>query len=495
MKKVSGYRLIFGYLGIFLIFIGCTCLFPLLLLAFYPEEKDCWLNFFIPGMATVAIGVGLMQLLRGLKGAKLGKHQDSILLVLIWLLAINICAIPFLARGDMSFSQAMFETTSGFATIGLTVFTDFGSHIYVFYRAFCNLVGGVGLVLIVTTAISDRYGLKLYIAEGHSDKPLPNLKKSAIVILVIYLGIIFVGTIAYVFAGVPLFDALVHSICAVSTGGFSSKADGLLGLNVPGINFPAVEIISIILMILGSINFLTHFLILTGNGKKAIKDIELRLFLGFTLVAIPVFFISSAMRGSLGWSYDTFRTSSFTYVSAITTTGFSNISNLTMLGEATMLLVVFVNIVGGGMGSTSGGVKLYRVAVAGKSFYWSTRERLGHSRMVYPHFINRCGSEKEITKSESFEAFGYIVLYIVILFLGGFLVTLFSEFSYNDSLFEFSNALAGTGLTNGLSFACRENPVVLWIMIVGMFAGRLEILAIYFALYRVVRDILRKDTL
>jgi len=64
------------------------------------------------------------------------------------------------------------------------------------------------------------------------------------------------------------------------------------------------------------------------------------------------------------------------------------------------------------MGSTSGGVKLYRVAVAGKSFYWSTRERLGHSRMVYPHFINRCGEEKEITASESFEAFGYIILYL-----------------------------------------------------------------------------------
>ena len=273
MKKVSGYRLIFGYLGIFLVFIGCTCLFPLVLLAFYPEESHYWLNFFIPGMVTIAIGLVLMQLVRGVKNAKLGKHQDSILLILIWLLAINICAIPFLLRDDMNFSQAMFETTSGFATIGLTIFQDFDSHLYVFYRAFCNLVGGVGLVLIVTTAISDRYGLKLYIAEGHSDKPLPNLKKSAMVIFAIYLGIIFVGTVAYMFAGVSLFDSLVHSICAVSTGGFSSKPGGLLDLNVNGVYFPAVEIISIVLMILGSINFVTHFLILTGHGKKAIKDI------------------------------------------------------------------------------------------------------------------------------------------------------------------------------------------------------------------------------
>jgi trk system potassium uptake protein TrkH len=248
-------------------------------------------------------------------------------------------------------------------------------------------------------------------------------------------------------------------------------------------------------MILGATNFVTHFLILTGKGKKAIKDIELKLFACFAIAFVPIFFIASAVRGSMGWSYESFRTSAFTFVSAITTTGFSNISDLRLLGEATMLLVVFINIIGGGMGSTSGGVKLYRVAVAGKSFYWSTRERLGHSRMVYPHFINRCGEEKEITTSESFEAFGYIILYCLILVLGGFFVTLFSSFSYNDSLFEFSNALAGTGLTNGLSFACRDNPAVLWIMIVGMFAGRLEILAIYFAMYRVVRDIFHKDTL
>ncbi|MCR5309003.1 MAG: TrkH family potassium uptake protein [Bacilli bacterium] len=495
MKKSSNYRLIFGYLGIFLIFIGCTCLFPLILLAFYPEESGDWLKFFVPGISTVAIGVGLMQLLRGLKGAKLGKHQDSVVLIMVWLLAIGICAIPFILRDDMNFSQAMFETTSGFATIGLTIFQDFDSHIYVFYRAICNLVGGVGLVLIITTAISDRYGLKLYIAEGHSDKPLPNLKKSALVILGIYLGIIFVGTISYMFAGVSLFDALVHSICAVSTGGFSSKANGLLGLNVEGVNFPAVEIISIVLMILGATNFLTHFLIITGKGKKAIKDCEIKLFAGFAIAFVPIFFISAAVRGDLGWSYDSFRTSAFTYVSAITTTGFSNISDLRLLGEGVMILVVFVNIIGGGMGSTSGGVKLYRVAVAGKSFYWGTRERFGHSRMVYPHFINRCGEEKEITTNDSFEAFGYIILYITVLFLGGFLVTLFSDFPYNDSLFEFSNALAGTGLTNGLSAACSNNAPVLWIMIVGMFAGRLEILVIYFAFYRIIRDIFRKDTI
>lgn len=494
MKKSLSYRLIFGYLGIFLIFIGITCLLPLILLFFYPNESNYWLNFFIPGISTVAAGVGLMQLLRGCKGAKLGKHQDSVMLVLIWLLAINICAVPFMMRPDMTFTQSIFETTSGFSTIGLTVYEDFDCHLFVFYRSVLTLLGGVGLVLIISSAISDKYGLKLYVAEGHNDKPLPNLKKSAIVILGIYLGIILFGVIAYCIAGMSVFDAIVHSISAVATGGFSSKAGGLI--DVPCRSFIAVEIISIVLMVLGATNFLTHFLILTGKGKQAIKDCELRLFVGVTLIFIPLFFISTLVNntGSLT-AGESFRFSAFTFFSAITTTGFANVGNIRVLGESTMFLIVFINIIGGGMGSTAGGVKQYRVAVAAKSFYWGTKARLNHTRMVYPHFIYRCGEEKEITTNDSIEAFGYIALYCSLLIVGTFLLSLFTSAPFNDCMFEFSNALSSTGLSNGLTAAARFNNPALWTMIVAMFAGRLEILAIYFALFRVVRDLLGQDTL
>ena len=75
-----------------------------------------------------------------------------------------------------------------------------------------------------------------------------------------------------------------------------------------------------------------------------------------------------------------------------------------------MFLIIFINVIGGGMGSTAGGVKQYRVAVAAKSFFWGTRDRLGNPRMFYPRFIYRCGEEKEITPNDSIEAFGYIIL-------------------------------------------------------------------------------------
>lgn len=491
MNKKLSYRLIFGYLGIFLIFIGLTCLLPLVLLFFYPNEGEYWINFFVPGVSAIVAGALLMLLLIKCQKARLGKHQDSVLLVLIWLFAINICAIPFALRADMSYTQAVFETTSGFSTIGLTVYKDFDCHLFVFYRSLLTLVGGVGLVLVITSAISDKYGLKISLAEGHNDKLLPNLRKSALVILTIYIGIILIGTLAYSIAGVPIFDAIVHSISAVATGGFSSKAGGILEL--PG-NQVAIQIISVVLMILGATNFLTHFLFLTGKGKTAIKDCELQLFLFLTILFVPLMFVATLVNGEFS-GFDAFSKSTFTFFSAITTTGFANVENVRSLGYSAMLLIIFINVIGGGAGSTAGGVKQYRIAVTIKSFYWSTKYRLGNHRMVYPHFIYRSGERKEVLPSEAMEAFGYLTLYLFVMFVGSFLVTLFSGFSFGDSLFEFSNAISSTGLSNGLTAACRDNAPVLWTMILAMFAGRLEMLAIYFALYRVIRDILGKDTL
>lgn len=511
-NKRLTYKLMFGYLGVFLIFVGVTCLLPLLLLMFYPNESNYALNFVIPGCASIFGGIILTVLLKGTKNIKLGKFQDSVLLVLIWVCAITICGIPFLCRPDMNFSQAIFETTSGFSTIGLTVFNDFDCHIYVFWRSLLTLIGGVGLVLVITTAISNKFTLNLYTAEGHNDKLLPNLRKSAIAIFGIYLGIIALGTLAYFFifkigganTGDELFDALVHSISAVATGGFSSKAGGLVEIEAIYGNPIAIEIVSIVLMLAGSINFLTHFFIITGKFKKAWKDCEIRLLLGLIIVFVPLFFVSTFFGNNSELSiWESFRHGAFTFFSAITTTGFSTVSNITSLGQATIFLVVIMNIIGGGAGSTAGGVKQYRVAVAAKSFVWGTKARLAPSRVIFPHFVKRSGEDRDIKSKDSIEAFGYIILYVLLMFLGGLLITIFTKCSYGDGLFEFSNAISSTGLSNGLtsqigimgqSHTVAEHASM-WVLIFGMFLGRLEILPIFFALYRAGRDILGKETI
>lgn len=494
-KTVSGYRLIFGYLGLFIAFVGVATLLPLFAYFGYPEEAGDWYCFVIPGVSAIVVGSFMFGLLvAGKIKAQLGKHHDFVLLVLVWLSAIFISATPFLIKGNLTFTNAIFETTSAYATIGLTVFeqSDLDLHAFVLYRSILCFIGGIGLVLIITSAISDRYGLKLYLAEGHNDKLMPNLAKSARVIFSIYAGITVLGVLLYCLAGMPLFDAIIHSISGVATGGFSSRKEGIMYF-ASSPNFWAIQIISIFLMLAGATNFLLTFFLITGRFKKFFKDCEIRLLGCLFLLFIPLFTLASYFGGDNLSFGNAFVSGSFTFVSAVTTTGFSNIDSIAKLGQTTIFLITIVNVIGGGIGSTAGGVKQYRLAVALKSFHWSNKENTASSNIIFPHYISRFGEEKEVTQKEINAAFSYILLYVMLMILGGFLVTLFDQgLDFGIGLFEFSNAISSTGLSFG-TYGARPLGVR-WTLILGMFAGRLEILPIYYALFRVFRDILRKET-
>lgn len=494
-KTVSGYRLIFGYLGLFIAFVGLAILLPLFCYIAYPGEAGDWYCFVIPGVSALVGGSFMFGLLiAGKNKAQLGKHQDFVLLVLVWLTAILISAVPFLIKGNLNFTNAIFETTSAYATIGLTVFdaADLELHAFVLYRSLLCFLGGIGLVLIITSAISDRYGLKLYVAEGHNDKLMPNLARSARLILSIYAGITVLGIILYCIAGMTPFDAIVHSISGVATGGFSSRPEGIMAFaDLP--SFWAIQIISIFLMLAGATNFLLTFFLITGRFRKFFKDCEVRLLFFLFLVFIPIFTLSAYFGGQNLTFGKAFVSGSFTFISAITTTGFSNVSSLRTLGQGTIFLVTIINVIGGGIGSTAGGVKQYRLAVALKSFYWSSKEATASSNTIFPHYIYRFGEEKEIDQKEISASFSYILLYVLIMITGGFLVTLFEKgLDYGTGLFEFSNAISSTGLSFGIY---KERPIgVKWTLIAGMFAGRLEIFPIYYAVYRGLRDLFRKET-
>ena len=494
-KTVSGFRLIFGYLGLFIAFVGVVMLLPLFSFIAFPKEAGDWYCFLIPGLSAIVLGVGLFLLIANRPKAQLGKNQDSVLLVLVWLTAIFISAVPFLIKGNWTFTNAIFETTSAYATIGLTAFdeADLQLHAFVLYRSLLSFVGGVGLVLIITSAISDRYGLKLYLAEGHNDKLMPQLAKSARIIFSIYTGITLLGVLLYSLAGMPVFDAIIHSVSGVATAGFSSRPQGIMAFSNLN-SFWAIQLISIFLMVSGATNFLLTFFIITGRFKKAFKDCEMRLFGCLVLIFVPVFTLAAFFGGD-GLNFgQAFVQGSFTFISAITTTGFSNVESITKLGEGVLFLVTIINIIGGGIGSTAGGVKQYRLAITLKSLHWSVKENTAANNIIFPHYISRFGEDKEVTQQDIANANGYIVLYVILMFIGGLLVTLFNkgESNFGHSLFEFSNAISSTGLSFGIY---KYRPLgVKWTLIAGMFAGRLEILAIYYALARVFKDIFRKET-
>lgn len=526
-KSASGYRLIFGYLGVFIVVSGIIALLPLIALIFYPNESSSFLSFLLPGLSAIGGGLALSLLIRKREKAHLEKFQDSILLVLIWIVAILINSIPFTLRGltvdstginfdssiSMSMNDAIFETTSGFATVGLSLFNLDpslpGYHLFTLYRAILLLFGGVGLVLVVASAISDKYGLRLYTAEGHNDKLMPNLAKSARMILLIYLGYILLGALSFwLLGGLTFFDSLCHSISAVATGGFSSVEGGLpaiiqnstyvneLGLHP---NEAAINITACVMMVLGATNFALHLMLFKGKIKNVIKDCEIRFFIGLTVISVPLLFISIWLQPEFNSNPAlAFKEGAFLYFSSITTTGFATISPMASLGQTAVFITVVLMCIGGGIGSTAGAIKQYRIVVAMKALYWSIRERLNPKNKIFPHTIYRHGINKEVDSNETYEAFSYILIYLLFLGLGAFLITLFGApdgITYGDALFEFASALSSAGLTIGVtSLAYQHSVAINWVLTVGMFAGRLEIVIIYFAFYRIVRDLLRKET-
>lgn len=526
-KAARGYRLILGYLGIFLVLIGIICLLPLFLLIPFPNEKNVLLSFLIPGGSAIGLGIILSLFIAGREKQQLGKFQDSILLVAVWLMAITIGAIPFALRGqfvdatyNMNYMDAVFESTSGFSASGLTVFnfdqTAPGYHLFTMYRSLLLLFGGIGLVLIVTSALSDRYGLKLYTAEGHTDKLMPNLAKSARLILLIYIGYIVLGTLSYYFlGGMELFDSINHAIAAVATGGFSTVEGGLPqiieagGANALGrpINATAINVTSVVLMILGATNFVLHLFLFRGRIKKIIKDCEVRFFIFMCIIFIPLFFVTIlSSKNGVDDPILALGDGAFLFFSSITTTGFSTINKISTLGQGAIIMSIIMMTIGGGLGSTAGAIKQYRIVTGFKAFYWSIRDHRAPKNKVFPHFVYRLGTKREVGYDEAIESFGYIILYVSVLLAGGIAISIISQgvFSASDSLFEFASALSGTGLTvgvtqgvntiTGASLSNNSLIAIRWILTAGMFAGRLEILCIYFAFYRIIRDIFRKET-
>ncbi|MCR5067159.1 MAG: TrkH family potassium uptake protein [Erysipelotrichaceae bacterium] len=481
--KRKYYRLIFYYLSIFIMMIGVLQLLPLIILPFYPQESVYLRCFLVPGIAAIAVGALLRYLLRDTEIIKLDKHYDAVLIVLIWILAILISTVPWMMTGYYNFSQASFEMTSGFSTTGLSVVdSDSCPKIFLFFRNITLLVGGVGLVLILTCAMNDRYGLNLYNADGHSDRLLPNLAKTARVIFAIYIGYIVLGTVAYVLAGMSFFDAFNTAIAAISTGGFSTRSESIYAYH----SLP-VEIITIVLMMLGQTNFFIHYSLIKGRTRPLRKHCETRFFIFIAVVFISLMtynLLQSDYTDSLG---ESLRVTAFHFATSITTTGFVGVKDMSMFPSGFATAMILLMLIGGDLESTGGGIKQYRVIVALKGIYHSIRDLLMNRKIVKTNYICRIGKKVELSDDEISSTTSYVLFYILLFFLGSFI---FAMFGYNlqDAMFEFASALSTVGLSLGIT-GYNAHPVILWTGIVGMFFGRLEIMVIFRALLRGLKDI------
>ena len=481
IKSPSSFFSMLSIYGLLLVFAGGIHLLPLLALPFYPDELVEAVYIAAPAAIAMLIGFFLYMLHRKSE-SNITAKRGAVLVCILWFSAVLITAAPYVISGRLNFTQAFFEGMNGWSTTSMTVLeAESLPHVLLLCRSFTNFFGGVGLICVVLSALSEAYGLRLYNAEGHSDKILPNLAKSARMILSLFAIYFAVGTAAYILAGMPVFDAIVHCITALSTGGTSTN-----GRSVILYNSLAIEIITMVLMLLGATNFLIHMMLIRRKFRQFVRTGEVRCF-AFLLVAGALLMSLSfynTVYDSVGTS---FRMGIFNTVSIITTTGLSTLPQYETLPFFSIALIIFFMLIGGSAGSTAGGIKIGRLYLIYKSLIWRIKRQFMSERNTKELSIYYPQGKVYIKEEHCFEAYNYVFLYVTVLFIGVLVLTAHG-YSVQDSIFDFAAAMGTIGLSSGI--VNLETPkVVLWTMSAGMFLGRLEIIVIFLAFIQFFKDV------
>lgn len=474
------YRFLRGHLGYLVALIGLLLLAPLPLLLVFPEEAPLLGGFLYPGLGLLLCGGLLRVRARVPEDNLLSLAEGSLLVVLAWLTAIVVGAVPFVWAGQ-DWTRAVFESTSGWTTTGLSVLdVARSSPLLLFFRSLMQFAGGAGLAILMLSAMTGPGGVGLSAAEGRGEQLVPQVRQSARLVLRLYLGYLLFGVPALYLAGMDWFDALNHAFCALSTGGFSTKVDSIAHWNSP-----AVEAVLMLLMVLGTLNFLTAYTLLKGHWRAVLGNGEVRLAAILLPLAMAALFLGGAFR-----VYPELpeypRVLLFQVVSALSTTGFQTIA-FSGGEEFGYLVLILLMLIGGGANSTAGGIKLHRIYLLFKGLRREVREAARSPRELCEEGIWIGGRRRFLGEDEIRKAASYVGLFLFVWLLGGCALTAFGH-SLGESLFEFASTLGTVGLSVGITGADAPDGQ-LWLQIFGMLFGRLEFFVLFWGLAKLVRDL------
>lgn len=475
------YRAILGYTGLLCLIASLLIASPLLLLAAYPQERSLAWGFLLPAALLGLPALLVWRRLTPRPAAGLTMPEGSAIVILTWVLTLLVGAVPFMMASKLGFVHALFESTSGWTTAGLSVLDVSRAPVLVlFYRSLIQLAGGAGLAILMLSALAGPVGPGLSVAEGRSEQLLPHVRRSARLVLSMYTGYVVIGILGLRLAGMDWFDAVNHAFTALSTGGFSTKAESIAFWHSP-----AVEAVTIVLMLLGTLNFLTAYTLLRKKYRAAVRNSEVRLTALLLLIgsAVLLFGVTGGLYPTLG---ERLRASVFNAVSALSTTGFATVDYVRWNGLGWLVLILFM-LIGGGTGSTAGGIKQYRIYVLCRGLIWEFRHRLlPHSAVTEPDAWR--GEEKQFIGDRHLRQVAlFVFLYLSVFFVGSGLISAYG-YPLQDSLFEFASALSTVGISVGITAA--DAPAgVLWVEMAAMFLGRLEFFTIVIGVIKLGTDL------
>ena len=480
MQKILQYFLTMDFVSKLFIMLGIILLVPLLMIIPYPEDLIYARHFIQPAFFSMAFGI----LFRSKKPDPdkfkfFGRSHESVVVVGIWLYAFLLGAMPFFLWGQVDFVGALFEAVSGWTTTGLSVLElEKVPHILMFYRGFMQFCGGLGFVLLMLIFAGGSSAMELFSAEGHPDKLEPNLRSTAKTMILIYVGFNIFGVAAYILAGMPWFDALFHAMAALSTGGF-----GMTAASLATYDSILIEGITIFLMIVGTTNFGILALLAKRKFKK-VRCIGEIGFMGILIIILSLITAAAGISGLYATFGESFRIALFQIVSGLSTTGFSTI-DFTTWHPNMLLLVTLSMIIGGGAGSTAGGMKFTRVYALYKNAIYGLKKRFMPERTVNEGHIYNADGKVYLSNRYMEEIGRFAFVYMTLYFLGVLLLT-FAGVPLDKAMFEFASSLGTAGLSIGVTVPGTSH-FILWVEMLGMMLGRLEIFIVLVFLIALIK--------
>ncbi len=460
-------------MGLFLMLFSITLLPPVVIDLIYQEGAAH--AFFYSYLTLLLIGLALFLPVRN-KTSELRLRDGFVVVVLFWLVLGVAGALPFYLYDDLdvSITDALFESISGLTTTGATVLIGLDDlpHSILFYRQELQWLGGMGIIVLAVAVMPmlGIGGMQLYKAEApgpvKDNKLTPRIAETAKALWYVYLGLTVVCAVAYWLAGMSAFDAVAHSFSTVSIGGFSTH-DASIGY----FDNQAIEIVAMVFMFLGAINFALHFSVVRGKNLMVyFRDSEFLLYVSILVIvsALSVYVLydqspqhdfSLALREGL-----------FQSISIATTSGFVT-TDYSLWPSFIPVLLLFASFIGGCAGSTGGGIKVIRLLLLIKQ---GQREIL---RLIHPSAQVMVKIGKQPVKDSVIDAvWGFFAAYVALFVL----MMLILMFNGMDQVSAFSAIAAtinnlGPGLGEvSLNYASMSEFNKL-LLCFSMLLGRLEI--------------------
>jgi trk system potassium uptake protein TrkH len=405
---------------------------------------------------------------------ELKQREALMLVVMAWLAAAAFGSLPFIWSGYFrSVTDAVFETVSGFTTTGATILTNVEvlPQPIQLWRCFSHWLGGMGIVLLglAVLPLVGHGGMSLYRAEfsgAKSEKLKPRIAETALSLYKLYVAFTLAELLALRLAGMTWFEAVCHAFSTLGTGGFSTR-----NASVGGFQSPAIEWIVIVFMLIAGVSFVQHYrLFVERRPRSFFTDFEVRAYLLIAVAAVatitPTLFWFNGLE--LGRSI---RGAAFQVSSILTTTGFGT-ENFELWYPLAQMILFGLMFVGGGTGSTAGGIKVARVVllarVVGREF----------RRMVERHgvFTVRLGGrvvpEVTIQSLLNLIYLALVVLTMSCLLLAAQGVDLLTSIA--ASVACMFNIGPGFGTVGPAENYAHLPALSKWVLMVCMVAGRLE---------------------